>query len=141
MDTLVYSVSTFMIPINVAAIHGKYDLMNVYMGLTLTSWAHHGITHELSCLGRTKCLTMYNRIDLAMCYVALAYTFVYSLMYTNRLQWVLYCICFFVDVYHYYKYVNNNTFYYVRGLENWNFHKSHIIIHISTCVGFAVIAL
>jgi len=29
MDTLIYTVSTFLIPINIAAINGKYDLMNI----------------------------------------------------------------------------------------------------------------
>lgn len=141
MDTLVCTATMFIIPINIAAIRGKYVLMNVYVGLALTSWAHHGITHELSRLGRTTCVTTYNRIDLTMCYSALAYTFVYSLMYTNRLQWFLYCMCFLIDLYHYYMYVNTNKFYYVRGIENWRLHKSHILIHLSTCIGFTAIAL
>ena len=45
MDTLIYSSSLFLIPINIAAIKNKYILMNVFIGLLLTSWAHHSNKH------------------------------------------------------------------------------------------------
>ena len=141
MDTLVYSVSTFMIPINVAALRGKYDLMNVYLGLTLTSWAHHGITHELSCLKRDGCKTVYNVIDLVMCRVAVAYTLWYAVLFTSRLQFFVYFVSLMSVVFSYYGYVTHNRLYYIRGLENWRLHKAHIIMHLSTCVGFTAIAL
>ncbi len=141
MDTLVCTVSTFMIPINIAAVRGKYDLMNVYLCLTLTSWAHHGISHELSRLKRDECITVYNVIDLVMCRVAVLYTLLYAILFVNRLQFFVYFVCFMSVVYSYYVHVAHNAMYYIRGFENWKLHKAHIIMHISTCVGFTAIAL
>lgn len=131
----------FIIPINIAAIRGKYVLMNVCMFLTFTSWAHHGITHELSRLGSTYSMTTYNKIDVFMCRVAIAYSLMYALMCTSRLQCVVYLICLMSVVYSYYAHVEHNKNYYRRDIENWGFHKAHMVMHLSTCIGFTVIAL
>jgi hypothetical protein len=140
MDTLVYTVSTFIVPINIAAVNGKYDLMNIFIFLTLTSWAHHGITHELSCIRRNSCSTLYNRIDKYMCYIATAYTILYAVFFTIRLQCLLYFACL-ASVLYTSEQVENNKFYYKRGIQNWKHHTSHVVMHMSTCVGFIIISL
>lgn len=140
MDTLVYTVSTFIVPINIAAINGKYDLMNVFIFLTLTSWAHHGITHELSCLTRDKCVTPYNRIDAYMCRIAVMYTFMYAIFFTSVVQCLLYQMCLSSVVYSS-VYVEHNKFYYERGITKCKYHLNHIVMHFSACLGFIVISL
>ena len=140
MDTLVYTVSTFIVPINIAALNGKYVLMNIIILLTLTSWAHHGITHELSCLRRDKCVTLYNFMDQYMCKVTIAYTLMYAIFFTSTVQCILYMYCL-AGVLYSSVHVENNKFYYERGVTNWKYHLNHVVMHLSACLGFIVISL
>ena len=137
MDTLIYTASTFIIPINVAAYTGKYVLMNLVLFLTLTSWAHHSICHTQY---KSKECDMYEYIDSTTCYWVIFYSFVYALFYTTPLQFILYSICLSLVFYSYY-HVHKNNNYYKRGLSNWHYHKYHILMHISACIGLTIIAL
>lgn len=140
MDTLVYSASTFIIPINVAAMNNKYILMNMYILLTLASWAHHAVTHELSCLRRTECITRYNVIDVTMCYVAITYGLVYSVFFVPRLYFLIHCVCTLSAMYNCIR-VQGNKYYYERGIKNWKRHTHHVLMHVSACAGFTVLSL
>ena len=133
MDTLVYSASTFLIPINIAAVNGKYDLMNVYLLLCLTSWAHHSNMHIC---GEES---FYDDIDKLMCYIAIYYTLMYALAHMDLIRLVLYCICL-LGVFVSFAYVHTNAHYTVRGIENWRYHIPHICMHLSACLGFIVIS-
>jgi hypothetical protein len=132
MDTLVLSASSFLIPINVAAIKGKYDLMNIYTLLCLTSWAHHSNMH----VSGTQ--SIYDDLDKLMCYYAIYYTFLYAITQCCFVRFVTYCVCL-IGVFISYYYVHQNSMYTTRGLENWHCHVPHLVMHSSACLGFLVI--
>ena len=134
MDTLIYSSSLFLIPINIAAIKNKYILMNVFIGLLLTSWAHHSNKHI------SDKISIYDSLDNYMCYVAISITLLYALLYSSSLQIMLYIPCL-LFVYLTYQYVESNINYCKRGLENWDCHVYHILMHIFACLGFITITL
>ena len=134
MDTLVYSSSLFLIPANIAAMNGQYVLMNTLIGLSLTSWAHH--SNWQVCPGRT----VYCELDNVMCYFTIYYTFMYAILYSSRWQCALYMVCLSCVFYSYYN-VNKNENYDKRGLSNWRYHKYHILMHVSACIGMTIIAL
>lgn len=148
MDTLVYTASTFLIPINIAAYTKKYVLMNIVLFLTLTSWAHHSIAHShmestgssSSLLSSLSISLTYGDLDKIACYWAILYSFIYALFFTSMIQFALYSICLGL-VFYSYSYVHKNQHYYKRGLENWRHHKYHILMHLAACAGFTVIAI
>ena len=62
--------------------------MNVFIGLLLTSWAHHSNKHI------SDKNSIYDSLDNYMCYVAISITLLYALLYSSSLQIMLY-ICIF----------------------------------------------
>ncbi len=133
MDTLVLSASLFLIPINVAAIKGKYDLMNIFILLCLTSWAHHSNMHV------SGAESIYDDLDKLMCYYTIYYTFIYAITQCSFTRFVTYCMCL-IGVFVSYYFVHQNSMYTIRGLEHWHIHVSHIAMHGSACLGFLVIS-
>ena len=140
MDTLVYTASLFLIPINIACYKKNYILMNIYILLCLSSWAHHSCIHTNISKNIDTERTIYDDFDKIMCFYAIYYTFVYALLFVSPIKFIMYFICLCLVFYSYY-YVNNNENYYKRGLENYHFHKYHILMHISTCIGSIIILL
>ena len=109
MDTLVYTSSLFLIPANLAAIKGEYVLMNTCIFLTLTSWAHHSNWHV------HPCRTIYCDVDNVACYFTIYFTFMYAILFTSRIQCILYMMSLAGVFYAYHK-VNQNKHYEKRGL-------------------------
>jgi hypothetical protein len=136
MDTLIYTATTFIIPINIAAYNRKYVLMNVFILLTLTSWAHHSIVHTQQSVYTPS---IYDDIDKIMCFYAIYFSFMYALFFTSIVKFILYSICLTMVIVSYI-YVHRNVHYAQRGLINWHHHKYHIIMHLSACLGFIVIS-
>jgi hypothetical protein len=138
MDTLVYSSSIFLIPIQLAALKKEYILMNVIICLLLTSWAHHSNIH-FRYINNTNHIyndiytnTIYDDLDVYMCYYAIYYTYMYAACFCTPRQCILYLICLFGVFINYY-YVNTNINYLERGITNWKYHINHILMHVSAC--------
>ena len=153
MDTLVYSSSIFLIPIQLAAFKKEYILMNVIICLLLTSWAHHSNIHfryidninnnnninSISNNNSTEYTdTIYDTLDNYMCYYAIYYTYMYAVFFCTPRQCILHLICLFGVFINYY-YVNQNVNYLERGIKNWKYHINHILMHVSACCGFIAI--
>ena len=148
MDTLVYTSSLFLIPINIACYKKKYILMNIYILLCLSSWAHHSCIHTNTNTNANVNIsntididsehTIYDDFDKIMCYYAIYYTFTYTLTFASPIQFLMYITCLCIVFYSYY-HVNNNKNYYKRGLINYHLHKYHILMHIAACIGFIII--
>lgn len=138
MDTLVYSASLFLIPINIACYKKKYILMNIYILLCLSSWAHHSCIHTNVSKNIDSERTIYDDFDKFMCFYSMYYTFIYALLFVSPIQFIIYIIFLCIVFYSFY-YVNNNENYYIRGLQNYHLHKYHILMHVSACIGFIII--
>jgi len=122
MDTLVFTASLFIIPLNMAAVRGQYLLMNQILFLTLTSWAHHAICHT-----HTYIEDVYYRMDKVACYSSIIHTAILALIYNSWLYWV-----FLAGVGISFEFVKRNKNYTKRGLRNWHYHIPHIAMHLST---------
>ena len=64
MDTLVWTVSMMMIPIQLAARRAEYALMNHIILLLCSSWSYHSICHEYKHLPKS----VYYYLDKIFCY-------------------------------------------------------------------------
>ena len=135
LDTLVYSASFLLIPINIAAIRNNYLLMNMYIALLATSWATHSIWHVKD----EKCKTVYCYLDNIICYSTIAVSFMYGILYAPFIQFLIYCVALSVVFFCYYE-LKDNPNYHKRGLENWHHHKTHILMHVSTVIGLSMVA-
>ena len=135
IDTLIYTSSLFVIPINIAALNHKFLLMNLYIFLALTSWAHHACRHM-----KVKKSCIYDEIDRFACITVFVYIFMYTLFYTSLRKFlftVLGLLCVLVCYYRVSK--NRNDSWENRGLKNWKYQKPHIAMHFAgTIVGIYV---
>ena len=157
MDTLIYSSSLFLIPIQIAAYKKEYILMNVYICLLLTSWAHHSNIHIIyninnninnnninnnnnnnSNNNQIYIDSIYDILDTYMCYFSIYYTYMYAMLFCTTRQCIIYLVCLFSVFVNYY-FVNKNKNYLTRGITNWHYHIHHILMHISACIGFIAI--
>jgi len=137
MDTLVYTSSLFLIPINIACCKQKYILMNIYTLLCLSSWTHHSCIHTQK-NNSSNTITIYDDFDKFMCFYAIYYTFVYALLFVSPIQFIMYMICLCI-VFYAFSHVTQNINYYERGIRNYHFHTYHILMHVAACIGFIVI--
>jgi len=135
LDTLIYTITLLLIPINLAASTGKYDLMNIYILLLATSWATHSIWHT----SNDPKPTIYCTLDTIMCYVTIAYTFMYAQLYVSSRRSYIYDFCLGLVIFSY-LHIKDNKNYHKRGLENWHHHMYHILMHLSAVTGLSVIA-
>jgi len=131
LDTLIYTSSLFIIPINIAALNGKLILMNVYIFLALTSWAHHACRH----MKVKNCI--YDEIDKFACVTTGVFLFMYTFFYKSLRVFIVYIlgtICIFICYYRIFKNRQVNITH--RGLKNWKYQKPHILMHcIAVLVG------
>lgn len=139
MDTLVYTATLFLIPINIAAYNKKWILMNVMLLLCLTSWAHHASMH-VSGYREKYDQSVYDILDEVMCWYAIYYSFMYGLFFTTPKQFIIYCICL-VGVFISHKNIVPNPDYTRRGVENWHVHVPHICMHLSALGGFIAVSI
>jgi hypothetical protein len=133
VDSLVLSSSLFLVPINLAAQNAKWDLMNLFIFLMGTSWVHHSNMHM-----QVSRSNVYSKIDILTCYVAIFYTFMWALLWTNVFYYYLTCLTG-VTIMHFTDHNENN--YYKRGLKNYKWHVKHILMHVFACTGFIFISL
>ena len=126
LETLVYTSSLFIIPINIAAYNGKYILMNVLLFVTLTSWAHHACRHMNA---SRNCI--YDQIDKLACITLCVFGVMYTLFYNSWRKFIVTLIGILLVILCYSRVIKNreNSFY-KRGLDNWKYHKPHIIMHL-----------
>ena len=136
LDTLVYTISFLLIPINIAAIRERYVLMNTYIVLLATSWATHSIWHVKD----KPCTTIYCSLDEVVCNVTILTSFIHGAIYSLRLYFLVYCFSLASVTYWYLK-LRGNPNYHKRGLVNWHHHKYHMLMHASAVVGLSVVAL
>jgi hypothetical protein len=126
-----------VIPINFAALNNKYLLMNVYIFLALTSWAHHACRHM-----KVKNSCIYDEIDRFACITTGVYVFMYTLFYTTLRKFfitltgiICICIC-------YSRVLKNKSINWdKRGIKNWKYQKPHIAMHIAATITAIYVAL
>ena len=135
LDTLVYSVSLLLIPINIAAIRANYLLMNLGIAMLVTSWATHSIWHVKD----SPCTTVYCSLDYTVCKTTIIISFFHGLLYATFIQFMVAFTALLIVLYSFYK-LKGNPNYHKRGLENWHHHKYHILMHISAVVSLSVIS-
>ena len=85
LDTLVYTISFLIIPINIAAIRGKYILMNTYITLLATSWATHSIWHVKD----KPCTTIYCSLDEIACNTTIPISFIHGAIYSQIFYFIM----------------------------------------------------
>jgi len=136
LDTLVYTISFLLIPINIAAINAKYILMNTFIALLATSWATHSIWHVKD----KPCTTVYCSLDEVVCNTTITISFIHGVMYSQRIYFLMYCLSLASVTYWYLK-LRGNQNYHKRGLSNWRYHKYHILMHASAVVGLSVVSI
>ena len=137
LDTLVYTSSLFVIPINIAALNNKLLLMNLYIFLAVTSWAHHACRHM-----QVKNHCIYDEIDKLACITLSVFIFLYTLFYTTFRKFIItFCgmICIAVCFSRVYK--NREIAIKNRGIHNWKYHKPHIIMHLTAALIGTYVAL
>lgn len=136
LDTLVYTSSLFVIPVNIAAYNGKFLLMNIYIFIALTSWAHHSCRH----MKVQKCI--YDEIDKLACIASFVYLLMYTLFYTTFRKFFftfLGCMCILIL---YYRVTKNRILNWdKRGIKNWKYQKPHILMHMTATLVGAYVAL
>ena len=126
LDTLVYTSSLFIIPINFAALNHKFLLMNIYIFLALTSWAHHACRHMKS----KPCI--YDDIDRFACISACVFTIFYTLFYKSLREFIITIVGIFCIFLCYYRVLKNKKLAWKnRGIKNWRLHKPHIAMHFA----------
>ncbi len=137
LDTLVYTSSLFIIPINIAALNHKFILMNLYIFLALTSWAHHACRHM-----KVPKNCIYDEIDKFACLAVITFGFMYTLFYTTFRKFfitVLGILCVVVCYYRSCK--NREGGWKNRGIKNWKYHRPHIAMHIAGALTGIYVAL
>lgn len=133
LDTLVYTISFLMIPINIAAMRAKYILMNIGIIVMATSWATHSIWHVKD----KPCTTIYCSLDEVVCILSVATLTMYSFLYS---RFIYFFIPLFSGIYSFYK-LRGNKNYHKRGLSNWRYHKYHILMHASGIVCLTIVSI
>ena len=136
LDTLVYTSSLFVIPINIAAFNGRLLLMNIYIFLALTSWAHHACRH----MKVKNCI--YDEIDKFACVTTGVFLFMYTFFYRSLRTFIvciLATICIFICYTRIFKNRKVNIKY--RGLKNWKYQKPHILMHFIAVLTGSYVAL
>ena len=133
LDTLVYTISFLLIPINIAAMRAKYILMNVGIIVMTTSWATHSIWHVKD----KPCTTVYCSLDEVVCIASVAILTIHSFLYA---RFIYFFLPLFSGIYSFYK-LRDNPNYHKRGLSNWHHHKYHILMHASAVVGLSVVSI
>ena len=137
LDTLVYSSSLFIIPINIAALNSKFLLMNLYLFIALTSWAHHACRHM-----NVKNHCVYDEIDKFACITLAVFIFLYTLFYTTCRKFIITCCCLISICICFQRiYKNRNFAIKNRGIKNWKYQKPHILMHIIAALTGAYVAL
>ena len=134
VDTLVLTSSLFIIPINLAAQTGKWDLMNVFIFLMGTSWVHHSNMHL-----QVQRQNIYSKIDVFACYLAIMYTFIWAFLWSHMFYYYLACLSG-VTIMHFTDHCDE-IYFYKRGLVNYRCHVKHILMHVFACMGFIIISL
>jgi len=137
IDTLVYTSSLFVIPINIAALNHKFLLMNIYIFLALTSWAHHACRHM-----KVKKSCIYDEVDRFACITSCVYIIMYTLFYTSLRKFfitVAGIMCVLICYYRVCK--NRNDSWENRGLKNWKYQKPHIAMHLTAVIVGIYVAL
>jgi hypothetical protein len=136
LDTLVYTVSFLLIPINIAATRSKYILMNTFIALLATSWSTHSIWHVKD----KPCTTIYCSLDEFTCNATIITSFIHGVMYSRFIYFFMYCVSLSSVAYFYFK-LRGNPNYHKRGLKNWHHHKYHMLMHASAVVGLSMVSL
>jgi hypothetical protein len=136
LDTLVYSSSLFIIPINVAALNSKFLLMNLYIFIALTSWAHHACRH----MKTKECI--YDDIDRFACISLGVFMIFYTFFYKALREFIITIIGIFCILLCYYRVLKNKKLaWYNRGIKNWKLQKPHIGMHIAAVLTGSYVAL
>lgn len=133
MDTLVWSATTLLLPVHLAAVRRHWLLMHHVMLLALTSWAHHAVVHaaESDAVGRP-----YHVLDRVVCRTVILHTAALAWAGSVHAYWPFLAgvaACYTLGV-------RTNADYCRRGLRHWRCHVAHIGMHLCACGGICMVA-